>query len=111
MPSVDLGKAHIKVELSDEIPGVARDVSKMRKTGTVTIGMDSERMQNNGAYGVMDIAMKGESDNKLATAVMPMPLFEPVPNYYVDKTSTPDEVTTDVYWTDIPFNYISRIFR
>jgi len=111
MPPVDLGKAHIKILLSDEIPGVTRDVEKMRKSGTLTVGMDSPRMQNNGAYGVMDIAMQGESENRLATAVMPVPLFEPVSNYYVDKTNRPDEATTDVYWTDIPFKNISRIFK
>ena len=33
MASVDLGKAHVKVVLSDEIPGVARDLSKLRQSG------------------------------------------------------------------------------
>jgi len=110
MASVDLGKAHVKVVLSDEIPGVARDLSKLRQSATITIGMDGQRMQNNGAYGVMELSMSGENDEKLATAIMPIPLFEPVDNYYWQKTNSPDEATTDVYWTKIPFGSLSEIF-
>lgn len=111
MASVDLGKAHVRVQLSDEIPGVGRDVERMRETATITAGMDSPRMQNNGAYGVMEISMGGEEQNKLASAIMPIPLFEPVSNYYWTKTNAPDEATTDVYWDDLSSKYLSTIFK
>ena len=110
MAAVDLGKAHVKVVLSSSIPGVERDVSAMRKTSSITISMDSARMQHNGSFGVMEISMMGENENKMASAIMPVSLFEPVDNFFWEKTNTPTAATTDVYWNKLPFNRLSKVF-
>jgi hypothetical protein len=100
MSYVDLGKAHIRARLYNDIPGVIKDTAKLRKnfTWAVTINDGSN---NSISYNTTALMAYSKNGDVLSGCVIPQPIFEPIDNFMLDRNNASNTNYTDVYWKQV----------
>jgi hypothetical protein len=100
MSYVDLGKVHLRARLYDKIPGVVRDITKIRKNFSFAIPI-AEQGSSPISYNVVTLNAYASNGEPISGALIPEPIFEPVDNYMLHRTNTSTSATTSVYWKQV----------
>jgi len=95
----DLGKVHTKVVLYDKIPGVIRDLEKLRQTYSLVVGLEMDDTSGMTSYNMDVINVKGQGQKANNTGCMlPTPTYEPLDNFIYEDTNASDLGTDDIFW-------------
>jgi len=111
MPAEDLGKVHVKVQLSDQIPGVIRDAEKVQHNflwDSALLAAGNSTIQRE--YGTAVISLKGPDNSPLSAAVIPRPTFEPRDNYFADRVNDSETDTGNTYWIEQSWEKVPHYF-
>jgi len=97
---IDLGKAFVRVKISDSIPGVERDSRKLRKSYAWTLSADGGKRNPDDSYAVTSIRITNDDGEPVASCMIPTPVYYPLNNRLQVNmvTNAESDATEDIFW-------------